>query len=58
MEHTTTVGTITGTIFSLIMVKAATIITAVIVAATGAITSFLVTLICKWIYHKITDQKI
>ncbi len=57
-EHTTAAGTITGTLFSV----AATIdlqdyYKTVILAVIGALASFIVTVVLKWLWNRFTGPK-
>ena len=53
MEHSTSIGTIGGTLLTIITVGANTVVATVIVAIIGATTSFFVSLLLKWVTTKV-----
>lgn len=57
MEHSTTISTIGGTLLSIITISSTTVVSTIIVAAIGAITSFFVSLACKRIYNYFKHKK-
>jgi hypothetical protein len=57
MPHSTPISTIGGTILALITIPSTTIVSTIIIASIGAITSFFVSLALRKIWNKVTKQK-
>ncbi len=54
-DHHTLMGTAGGTLLVIIMqINAEQVLTSAILAATGALVSFVVSLFCKWVLKQIT----
>jgi len=57
LDNNTLSSTIAGTLLVLLYsVNPGELLNTVIIAATGALVSFIVSLFCKYIWHKITEE--
>ena len=56
-DHTTLIGTLSGTVLSVIVtIDFQDILKTIVLAAVGAAVSFLVTKVLKWVWAKISNQ--